>query len=97
MRKQITQAASVVEAPWIIPSRSSRTRNRRRTLSQRIVRPTVHRTFVGVWRIPPGGVRLDPQPPEGLDYNSSPSTTVATAPRSDWVRPLSSSGVGGLP
>jgi hypothetical protein len=72
MRKQITQAASVVKASWITPSRSSRDRNRRRTFSQLIVRPTAHRTFAAVWRLPLGGVRLDPQPPEGLDYNSSP-------------------------
>src|SRR5262245_59025425 len=54
-----------------------------------------------VWRLPLGRVRLDPQPPEGLDFNSSPSTTIATAPTevlgSDGLRPVSRSGVGGLP
>jgi hypothetical protein len=45
MRKQITQAASIVQASRITPSRSSRTRSRRRPYSQLIVRSTAHCTF----------------------------------------------------
>jgi hypothetical protein len=43
MRKQMTLAASVVQASMITPSRSYRTRSRRSPFSQAIVRSTAHR------------------------------------------------------
>ena len=45
MRKQVTLAASVVQASTITPSRSYLTRNRLRPLSQLIVRSTTQRTL----------------------------------------------------
>src|SRR3954469_5310674 len=56
MRKQMTLTASVVQASIITPSRSYRTRSRRRPLTQPIVRSTTQRTFpsplpCGVFRL----------------------------------------------
>jgi hypothetical protein len=56
MRKQMTLDASVAQASMITPSRSYRTRRRRRPLSQLIVRSTTHRTLpsplpCGVFRL----------------------------------------------
>src|SRR4051812_36919113 len=65
MRKQMTLAASVVQASMITPSRSYRTRSRRSPLSQLIVRSTTPADLpqaAAVRRPPLGDVRLDPQP-----------------------------------
>jgi hypothetical protein len=53
-----------------------------------------------VWRLPLSGVRLDRQTLDGLDFSSSHSTAVATAPTdvlgSNGLRPVSRNSVVGL-